>query len=297
MVDNYTRIKFEKIFEITDVITLFYAEISKQFKYDGESHNFWEMVYVDKGEVICTADTNRFTLKNGEITFHKPNEFHNLEGDGIHTPNVSIITFECLNNEMNYLSGKIFKLTAKERLFLSMIFEEGLSCYEMFEKNNPLIQKMTQKENAPCGSSQMTKNLLEIFLILLYRKKSSATKSERKNYIIGGVDVPLQVKKIIDFMNDKLYERITVKEISEYIHQSESYTKKLFSQYYKGGLIHFYNSLKIKEARKLIREGDLSITQISELLCFDNPQYFSRCFSKFTDMSPMQYKKTIICKH
>lgn len=143
----------------------------------------------------------------------------------------------------------------------------------------------------------MTKNLLEIFLILLYRKKSSATKSERKNYIIGGVDVPLQVKKIIDFMNDKLYERITVKEISEYIHQSESYTKKLFSQYYKGGLIHFYNSLKIKEAGKLIREGDLSITQISELLCFDNPQYFSRCFSKFTDMSPMQYKKTIICRH
>ena len=143
MVDNYTRIKFEKIFEITDVITLFYAEISKQFKYDGESHNFWEMVYVDKGKVICTADTNRFTLKNGEITFHKPNEFHNLEGDGIHTPNVSIITFECLNNEMNYLSGKIFKLTAKERLFLSMILAilpnsqtTGQCVAFLFQKNN-----------------------------------------------------------------------------------------------------------------------------------------------------------------
>lgn len=294
MKDDFIRLGFEKTFEVKSVITLFYMEFSKQFGYSGEKHDFWEMVYIDKGEMICTADKNRFTLKSGEITFHKPNEFHNLEGDGINCPNVGIITFECNSKAMSYFDGKIFKLNSKEHSFLSMLFEEGLSCYKMLEANNPLMQKMSKIKTAPFGSSQMTKNLLEAFLILLSRSEVAATKAERKNYMIDGIDVPRQIKEILDFMRNKIYGTVSIKEIADYIHQSESYTKKAFAQYYKGGIIHYYNALKIKEARRLIREGGLSMAQISELLCFDNPQYFSRSFTKFTGMTPTQYKKSII---
>ena len=66
--DNFIRIPFETTFEIKNIITLFYMEISKDFSYKGEAHNFWEMVYIDKGEMICIADKNRFILKSGEIT-------------------------------------------------------------------------------------------------------------------------------------------------------------------------------------------------------------------------------------
>ena len=72
MKDNFTRISFEKSFNVSKIITIFYMEISKNFKYDGEQHDFWEMVYIDKGEMICTADKNRFILKSGEMTFHRP---------------------------------------------------------------------------------------------------------------------------------------------------------------------------------------------------------------------------------
>ena len=89
MKDKFTPILFDKKFNITHIYTLFYMEIPKDFKYDGESHDFWEMVYIDKGEMICTANENRFILKSGEIVFHKPNEYHNLTGNGSIEPNVS----------------------------------------------------------------------------------------------------------------------------------------------------------------------------------------------------------------
>ena len=63
MSDNFIRHGFQNVFRVEKVITFFYMEISKDFHYDGESHDFWEMVYIDKGEMICTADTNQFTLK------------------------------------------------------------------------------------------------------------------------------------------------------------------------------------------------------------------------------------------
>jgi len=294
METNYTKFQFDEVFRIENIITIFYMEIEKEFSYAGESHNFWEMVYIDKGEMICTAGENRFTIKSGEITFHQPNEFHNLAGNKIDSPNVSIITFDCSSPLMSFFEGKIFKLNHDEKEMLSNLFEEGLSCYEMQKENNPLIQVMHQKKDAPFGSSQATKNLLELFLIRLYRSGFSTTKSTRINYLVDGLDVPKQIKNILDYMKEHVRDHVTVQEISRHIHTSESQTKKLFAKYYAGGLIHYFNGLKMHEARKLIRKEQMNMAQISEYLGFDNPQYFTRCFIKYTKMTPSEYKKSIL---
>lgn len=294
MKDNFTRISFEKSINVSKIITIFYMEISKNFKYDGERHDFWEMVYIDKGEMICTADKNRFILKSGEMTFHKPNEFHNLSGDNLTAPNISIVTFECKSSAMKYFEGKIFKLNQEEKAMLSLLFSEGLSCFKLADEKNPLLQKLVKIENAPFGSSQMTKNLLEAFLIMLYRHTDVLTKKMRRSYVIDGVEVPYNIKEIIDFLKQNLYNKITISDIAKAVGKSESTVKKLFDSYQKNGIMKYYNSLKIKEAKKLIREGKYNITQISDMLYFDNPQYFSKTFKKFTNMTPSEYRASII---
>lgn len=291
--NNYTTIGFHKIINVDKIITIFYMELSKDFYYDGEKHDFWEMVYIDKGEMICTADEKRFVLKSGEMTFHKPNEFHNLSGNCNTAPNVSIITFECRSRTMKLLEGRIFRLSAEEKSMLSVLFSEGLSCYRLEDEHNPLLQKMHKITPNPLGSSQMTKNLLEIFLIKLCRHTDVLTKQMRQNYVIDHVDVPYNVKEILDFLNDHIYQSISIKDVATALGKSESTVKQLFSTYQKGGIIKYYNSLKIKEARKLIREGNYNIMQISDMLCFDNPQYFSKCFKAFTNMTPSEYRASI----
>ncbi len=294
MNDNFTRIGFDRVINIEKLITIFYMEFSKNFSYEGERHDFWEMVYIDKGEMVCTADKNRFVLKSGEMTFHKPNEYHNLSGNNSVAPNVSIITFECKSRVMKHFEGKIFKLDPEEKSLLSMLFSEGLSCFRMEDEYNPLLQKLNKIDQAPFGSSQMTKNLLEIFLIKLSRKTEVLTKKMRRSYMIGGVDVPYNVKEILDYLEDHLYERLTIKDIARALGKSESAIKQLFNQYRKGGIIKYYNELKILEAKKLIREGQYNMTQIADLLCYENPQYFSKCFKNITNMTPREYKVSII---
>ena len=294
MGDNFTRHSFEKVINVEKIITIFYMELSKSFAYDGEQHDFWEMVYIDKGEMICTADKNRFVLKKGEMTFHKPNEFHNLSGDNAVAPNVSIVSFECHSRAMRYFEGKIFKLDAEEKTLLSMLFTEGLSCYRLMDETNPLLQNLIKLEQSPYGSSQMTKNLLEVFLIRLCRHTEVLTKKMRRSYLINGVDIPYPVKEILDFLQGNIYNKIALSDIVRHTGKSESTVKSLFALYCGEGIMHYYNSLKIKEARKLIREGNYNISQISDLLHFDNPQYFSKCFKRFSKMTPREYKTSII---
>lgn len=294
MGDNFTCMSFEKVINVEKIITIFYMELSKSFAYDGERHDFWEMVYIDKGEMICTADKNRFVLKSGEMTFHKPNEFHNLSGDNSVAPNVSIITFQCKSRAMRYFEGKIFKLDAEEKGLLSMLFSEGLSCYRLMDERNPLLQKLVKIEPSPYGSSQMTKNLLEVFLIRLCRHTDVLTKKMRQSVVIDGVDVPYQAKEILAFLRCNIYNKINIQDIVRHTGKSESTVKALFGLYRGGGVMQYYNSLKIEEARKLIREGKYNISQISDMLHFDNPQYFSKCFKRFTNMTPREYKVSII---
>ncbi|MBQ7339937.1 MAG: helix-turn-helix domain-containing protein [Clostridia bacterium] len=294
MKDNFIRQKFKKVFNIDSIITIFYMEFSKDFSYEGERHDFWEMVYVDKGEVICTADTKQFVLKGGELTFHKPNEFHNLSANKNVAPNVSIITFDCKSPAMNYFKGKIFKLSLTEKNTLSMLIEEGLSCYSMVDQKNPLLQQLIKLDSAPFGSSQMTKNLLECLLIGLSRHKDSLDKKERYNYMLDGATIPHDVKEIIDFLENNVYAKLSIDKIADLLGKSPSAIKKTFSSFKRNGIIDYFNRLKIKEAKRLIREKNYNFSQVSDMLGFDTPQYFSIVFKKYTKMSPKEYKNSIL---
>ena len=140
----------------------------------------------------------------------------------------------------------------------------------------------------------MTKNLLEIFLIKLCRNTDVVTKEMRQSYIIDDTYVPYNVKRILDYLNNNVYEKITLKKMAKQLDMSESAMKQLFAKYQSGGIIHYYNALKIKEARKLIREGNYNMAQISDMLHFDSPQHFSKKFKTFMNMTPSEYKSSII---
>jgi len=294
MIDKFTPFGFDRIFNIEKIIMMFYMELPKNFSYEGESHDFWEMVYIDKGEMICTADKNRFTLKSGEMTFHKPNEFHNLSGNNTVAPNISILSFQCRSKAMKHFEGKIFRLTAEEKALLSALINEGMSCFRLEDPNNPLLPNNMQKvDTAPLGSSQMIKNLLEIFLIRLCRNEDTLPKTMRQSYTIGGIDVPYNVKEILDYLHNNIYGKITVSDVAQAVGKGESTVKQLFSLYRPSGIMKYYNSLKIKEARKLIREDNYNITQISELLGYTSIHHFTRMFKRITGLSPTAYRTSV----
>lgn len=294
MIDKYTKFSFHSVFHIEKIITMFYMELPKNFSYEGEKHDFWEMVYIDKGEMLCTADDNRFILKSGEMIFHKPNEFHNLSGNNTVAPNIGILSFQCRSKAMQEFEGKIYRLSAEEKALLSNLFAEGLSCYRLTNPNNPLLpNNMNAITPEPFGGSQMIKNLLEIFLIRLCRNQDALPNAMRQNYVIDGVDVAYPVKEILDYLHNNIYGKITISDIAQAVGKGESTVKQLFSQYRKNGIMKYYNSLKIREAKKLIREGHYNMTQIADLLHFDSPQYFCKCFKDHTQMTPSEYKASI----
>ena len=85
---TYIKTKLKRSIDIDAIITLHYFEYMKNFEFKGESHNFWEFLYVDKGTIAVRADDTWTTLKTGDIIFHQPNEFRPAIWAGQLTPTV-----------------------------------------------------------------------------------------------------------------------------------------------------------------------------------------------------------------
>ena len=73
---TYIRTHLKREIVIDSIITIHYFEYMKDFVFHGESHDFWEMLYVDKGSVQVRSGEDTVHLDAGDIIFHQPREFH-----------------------------------------------------------------------------------------------------------------------------------------------------------------------------------------------------------------------------
>ena len=86
---------------------------------------------------------------------------------------------------------------------------------------------------------------------------------------------------------------ITLKDVCSHFYQSKSQLCKIFRESMGQSPMEYYMNLKIKEAKKLIREQNHTITEISNLLGYSSIHNFSRAFKKAVGMSPTAYSKSI----
>ena len=58
-------------------------------------------------------------------------------------------------------------------------------------------------------------------------------------------------------------------------------------------VMRYFTKLKIEEAKRMIRENAYNFTEISEMLGFSTPHYFSTVFKKTINMTPSEYANSI----
>ena len=154
---NYEKTALTSPVSVTGIYTVHYFKYGRNFRYKGESHDFWEMVYAEKESLLCSADGKQIVLKQGELLFHKPNEFHTLAANGKNAPNVFIISFVCKSESMKFFENKIIALSSHLVKFIYPILEEGRKTFDI-PYSDPNLKKMKLLPKPTLGGEQLIKN-------------------------------------------------------------------------------------------------------------------------------------------
>ena len=285
----YIKTKPESIVNVTRIITVHYYEFDKSFVFGGESHDFWEMVYVDKGRILVKSGEEEVALGQGEIIFHAPDEFHSVKALDS-SPNFFVISFECDSAVMQSFVKLRATLSRELRPFISSIISEAERTY-VIPKNDTELCGLVKKESAALGGEQLVKTYLEQLLIMLLRSVSVETsasffpsKESLENHII---------KSVKEYVEERAYEVIRLEDICTKLGYGKTYLCRLFREQTGNTIVKYAVEHKIKLAKAMIRERELNFSEIAEALAFDNQQYFARVFKKVTGMSPTEFKNSL----
>lgn len=294
---QYKTHKLDIAFSITELVNVSYYTLSKDFLWSGESHEPWEMVYVDKGEMVITAGTDTYLLKSGEAAFHCPHEFHNLRTSGQKAANVIVLAFLCDSPMMQAFERKILSLNAQEKACLASIVKEAEATFQHFDDiashNDAPCVDLTPRSHIPFGAQQIIKNLIEYFLILIYRHSDGIGFDDRAvpvNQLHHHAQIAV---KIQDYLAEHYAERITLELLASWQNISISQLKRIFKEHTGDSVITYLTALRIKEAKRLIQESSLNFSQIAVAVGYDNIYYFSSVFKKHTGMTLTEYSKSL----
>lgn len=287
----FTPTELKTKIDIDQIVTLHYFKYAKNFRFSGEKHDFWEIAYVDRGEVGVVAESQGFDLQQGEAIFHKPNEYHNIWTKNQYA-NVVILSFVSRSPAMAFFENKIVKLNDEHRAILAKILKAGEQCFK--DPLNDVHQtKLNMAPAPPFASLQIIKNYTELLLISLVQTQRAFLRQGRaseQTKLQGDNKIAEAVKQILD---DGIYGRINLNDVLQEVCFSKTYITQLFRRCMGQSIMEYYLEQKINEAKRLISERNLSFTEIADRLQFNSIHHFSSSFKKHSGMTPSEYRKSI----
>lgn len=289
-----TKLKWD--IEIHEIVTIHYFEYMKNFEFKGESHSFWEFLYVDKGTVLVWADYRQYQLETGDIIFHKPNEFHSIKSIGEKAPNLVAISFLSFSPAMAFFMEKVISLSSSEKMLIAQIIAEARMAFTT-PLHIPSVEQIILSEHAPFGSQQLILLYLELFLIQVRRNHFTAEKTSVEIPILSiskeGFAKSDMFDQIIQYMELHICEQLKIPDICKAFSISHSTLHSLFRKNKNCGVIEYFNHIKIERSKDIIWDGNMNLTEIAHFLSYNSLQHFSKQFKKATGMSPMKYVSSV----
>lgn len=271
---------------VDKLYSVHYFEYTGSYAYPGERHDFWELLYVDKGSLLVTAGERRLRLERGQAVFHAPGEFHAFSAAGV-APDLVVAGFGCDSPAMDFFRDRTIAIRGEERFLLGRLVAESAAAFST-PLNASAVTQLQRRGAAPFGGEQLLCGALEELLIRLIRREGSPQPGPDGGTEGGGV-----VAQVMDYLERRVDQPLTLERICRDNLVGRSQLQKLFHAHTGGGVMAWFGDLKIQSAKRLIREGRLNFTQIAGLLGFQSVHYFSRRFRQATGMSPSEYERSV----
>ena len=267
---NYSNISSSLY--ISEIYTKFYQEKGTNYNFSGEKHSYWELTYVDKGELLTTIDGVSYHLKQGDLIFYAPMQFHTQSTFEKISSSYLTINFKMNFNHADLLCNKIFSLKRDSYFIVTKLIEE-LSNDNLYSNDLSL-----------CYLKQLIIQMLRLDNSHFHSKPTTHMQQTYENELLND---------ILLYIDDNIYEKISVSTLCEHFCISTSMLHSLFRKNMNNTAKNYINELKLSKSKELIRNSTHTLSEISEMLGFSSIHYFSKKFKSYFNISPTEYSKSI----
>ena len=234
----------------------------------------YQILYVANGKTHFWFDGKEKIVSAGHMVLYKPDEIQKYVYYLEDNPEVFWIHFtgSDVKNILAYHG-----ISLDEHVFYCGVLPDYKA---LFRK---IIQEL---QLCRYGYEDYIASLFNDILLLVDRQQHEQKKAT--------CNVQEQIERAAAYFNENYNTKISIDDYAESLHISTNWFIHNFKQYAGMSPAQYILSLRMVNAQSLLERTTYNIKEISEIVGYENPLYFSRVFKKEIGKSPAQYRKEMI---
>lgn len=230
-------------------------------------HDVLEIVFLRSGSATALCGSSSYQLKGGDVFVSFPNQTHGYGESRDVFCDVVIIPTVCLSHWRNQLSLKLPETPV-------------LTCGSWEHTGIPEILDLIRPER-----KQLPEPVKQGYAMVIAGKLLPLLRLQDRQTAEGDA-----LRQLLEYLGEHYREPLSRREISAAVGYNESYVSHVFTGQLGTTLKNYITSLRLRDARELLTETDLTVSQISLLLGFGSIRSFNRAFAQEVGCSPSVYR-------
>lgn len=260
-----------------------YTRVDDLFSFEWHHHPEYELTLILEGHGRRFVGDSIFGYAPGDLVLIGPYLPHTWQSDESSADNTAIVihfSTDWLRQattswpEMQFLSRMLDKCSH------GLTFDDG----QLREQAVEGIQDLS----ARAGLSRLAK-LLEVLHLLASHQSTRSLASP--GYRKSSRPVDPRIDKVCRFVNDRINEELTQREIAAMIRMKPTSFSRLFKRAMGKTFIEYVHELRVANACRSLIESDDSITDVCFRSGFNNVSNFNRVFRRLVGVSPRAYRR------
>lgn len=246
-------------------------------RYDGDwnsiphTHGYAELFYIVGGDGQFQIDDQLYPVTADQLVIVNPNVVH------------TEVSYESRPLEYMVLGIEGLELSPDNS-------DDGRFCILDYRNGGDVLtclrHIMRESQEKPNGYEIVCQAYLEILIVRLMRSTSFTVSP-----VLAQNRGSRQCAVIRRYIDNHYKEQLNLDALAEQAHVNKYYLAHAFKKEYGVSPMHYLSRRRIEESKYLLRETDMSLSQISRVLGFSSGSYFSQSFCKAVGISPMEYRK------
>ena len=247
-------------------------------------HDEFEIIYVKSGLLTVSISGESYIGKAGDAFVVSPGNLHLM---GSQTGTVDYFTFLFPLKYISFrtddmLDDKLLEPLNSGHLMICPRVKD--TAKELCEQLIEIYEAKNDESESKITTQVRTKIILLQFILEMWKKGFVIENDTSGRNIVE--------KEMVSYIQQNFTGKISLKEFGEQFHLSEKYISRYFKEHFHITLSQYITYLRLENAKQLLQDTDLSVTETAMQSGYQNVSYFIRSFKKTYGISPLKYRNS-----
>lgn len=262
-----------------------YSDESTDVFFKTHWHRHMEFLYFISGKAIIYCDSKPILAEAGDLIVINSNELHQGQNLSSKLARYCII----IDPDIFYTSF----MDICETKYISPIVQNYILFQNKIsndkEIKNYIEHMINEYENHENGFELMIKGYIYQLLAILVRKYAiSYLTPEEYEKRVENLEM---FNSVFEYVEGHYAQKISLQTAVNMVNLSQAHFCRLFKGLTGKTFIEYVNYIRLNKAEQMLKNSDMSVTEIAISVGFSDINYFSRLFKRYKGVSPTDIRK------